>query len=63
MLKSKKERAFYFQSLMVIAYVWLRWLAPGLSTFDGNFVTLMALLGSYHVVQGAVDFKHGSSSK
>lgn len=63
MPKSKKERAFYFQAFMVIGYVGLRFFNPILSAFDSQFVTLMALLASYHVVQGAVDFKHGDHNK
>lgn len=60
MPKSKKERAFYFQAFMVIGYVALRHFNPILAVFDSQFTTLMALLASYTVVQGAVDFKNGS---
>lgn len=59
MPKSKKERAFYFQSFMVVGYVLLRHFNPFLSAFDSQFTTLMALLATYHISQAAVDFKNG----
>ena len=55
MLASKKERAFYAQTLLVIGYVALRFFNGSLSTFDMHFTTLMSLLASYHLVQGVQD--------
>lgn len=61
-LGSKKEKAFYMQSLMVIGYAVMRFFNHDMSAMDGTFTTLMMLLASYHVTQGAVDFVKGMKS-
>ncbi len=59
MIKSKKERAFYLQSIMVAGYGVGRFFNHDMSAFDGTFTTLMMLLASYHITQGAIDFARG----
>lgn len=55
MLQSKKERAFYAQTILVVGYVVVRFFNGSLATFDMHFTTLMTLLASYHVIQGVQD--------
>lgn len=59
---SKKERSFYMQSFMVIGYCTARFFNHEMSAMDGTFVTLMMLLASYHVTQGAIDFVKGAKA-
>lgn len=59
-MKSKKERAFYAQLCLVVAYFCGKILAPAaLASSDTTFLGVMGLLASYHITQGAIDFKHG----
>jgi hypothetical protein len=67
MLASKKERAFYTQTILVVAYVILRFFNGSLATFDMHFTTLMTLLASYHIIVGVQDsisqWKGGQGAK
>lgn len=60
---SKKERAFYVQSVMVGIYCVARFFNGSLSTFDGSFTLLMTLLASYHISQAGVDMMSASKGK
>lgn len=64
-LKSKKERAFYFQGAIGIGYILLRFKSGDLASFDTHFGTMMAMLASYHLIQGVQDTveKHKAGSQ
>lgn len=64
MLKSKKERAFYVQVAVLVAYFVGKIAYPAqLGASDTTFLGAMGLLASYHMTQGAIDFKNGPGAK